>query len=184
MGVERASANVRLQQASSGRRARYAARNPVAPERLAYDRAAKAVTSRSDKSELPTAGTETVDPLAFLARALFHIPDKEQMTTRYDGWYADAPPAIVPMSRLAPTDAAGRCAALLQQIVEVDFLACPSCHRVMRIVAFIPLASAIDQLLLQLRTREAQAGLRSGPSTRTPERSGTSRASVAASTVC
>ena len=33
-----------------------------------YDRAATAVTYRSDKSEGPTAGTETVDPLEFLAR--------------------------------------------------------------------------------------------------------------------
>ena len=45
------------------RRARYCARNPVALERLTYDRAAKAVTYRSDKSEGPTAGTETADPL-------------------------------------------------------------------------------------------------------------------------
>jgi len=50
------------------RLARYCARNPVALERLTYDRAAKAVTYRSDKSEGPTAGTETVDPLEFLAR--------------------------------------------------------------------------------------------------------------------
>ena len=48
------------------RLARYCARNPVALERLTYDRAAKAVTYRSDTSEGPTAGTETVDPLAFL----------------------------------------------------------------------------------------------------------------------
>jgi len=49
------------------RLARYGARNPVAPERPTYDRATKAVTCRSDKSEGPTAGTETVDPLEFLA---------------------------------------------------------------------------------------------------------------------
>lgn len=41
------------------RLARYCARNPVALERLTYDRAAKVVTYRSDKSEGPTAGTET-----------------------------------------------------------------------------------------------------------------------------
>lgn len=100
------------------RLARYCARNPVALERLTYDRAAKAVTYRSDKSEGPTAGTETVDPLAFLARVLVHIPDKGHVTTRYYGWYAnrprgmrgkaalataDGPPAIVPARRLAPT---------------------------------------------------------------------------------
>ena len=44
------------------RLARYGARNPIALERLTYDRAAKAVTYRSDKSDGPTAGTETADP--------------------------------------------------------------------------------------------------------------------------
>ena len=39
------------------RLARYCARNPVALERLTYDRAARAVTYRSDPSEGPTAGT-------------------------------------------------------------------------------------------------------------------------------
>ena len=42
------------------RLARYCARNPVALDRLTYDRAATAVTYRSDKSAGPTAGTETV----------------------------------------------------------------------------------------------------------------------------
>ena len=110
------------------------------------------MTYRSDKSEGPTAGTETVDPLEFLARVLVHIPDKGHVTTRYDGWYAnrprgmrrqtepaiaDAPPAIVPAPRLAPTEAARRWAALLPQICEVDPLAYPTCHGAMRIVAFI-----------------------------------------------
>ena len=73
------------------RLARYCARNPVALERLTYDRAAKAVTYRSDKSGGPTAGTETVDPLEFLARVLVHIPDKGHVTTRYYGWDANRP---------------------------------------------------------------------------------------------
>ena len=76
------------------RLARYCARNPVALERLTYDRTAKAVTYRSDKSEGPTAGTETVDPLEFLARLLVHIPDKGHVTTRYYGWYANRPRGI------------------------------------------------------------------------------------------
>ena len=105
------------------RLARYCARNPVALERLTYDRTAKAVTYRSDKSEGPTAGTETADPLEFLARVLVHIPDKGHVTTRYYGWYANrprgmgrqadpaaagAPRSIVPAPRLAPTEASGR----------------------------------------------------------------------------
>ena len=77
-----------------------------------------------------TAGTETADPLEFLARVLVHIPDKGHVTTRYYGWYAnrprgmrrqakpaaaDAPVPIVTAPRLAPTEASRRWAALLQQ---------------------------------------------------------------------
>jgi hypothetical protein len=105
------------------RLAHYGARNPVALERLTYDRADQAVTYRSDKSEGPTAGTETADPLEFLARVLVHIPDQGDVTTRDDGWYAnrprgmrdkaapaaaDGPPAMVPAPRLAPTEASRR----------------------------------------------------------------------------
>ena len=84
------------------RLARYCARNPVALERLTYDRAAKAVTYRSDKSEGPTAGTETADPLEFLARVLVHIPDKGHVTTRYYGWYANRPRGM--RVKAAPAD--------------------------------------------------------------------------------
>ena len=52
------------------RLARYCARNPVALERLPSGRTAKAVAYRSDKAEGHTAGTETVDPLEFLARVI------------------------------------------------------------------------------------------------------------------
>jgi hypothetical protein len=165
------------------RLARYCARNPVALERLTYDRTAKAVTDRSDKSEGPTAGTESADPLEFLARVLTHIPDKGQVTTRYYGWYAnrprgrrrraesvraDAPVPIVTAPRLAPTDAARRWAALLRQIFEVDPLVCPRCAGPMRIVAFITQSAVIDQILTHLRTRAASGarpGARSPPST-------------------
>ena len=114
------------------RLARYCARNPIALERLTYDRTAKAVTYRSDKSDGPPA---TV-----------------------------AAPRLAP--RLAPTEAARRWAALLQQIFEVNPLACPSCHGAMRIVAFITQTSVIDQILAHLRTRasrEAHTGARSPP---------------------
>ncbi len=133
------------------RLARYRARNPLALQRLTYDRAAQTVTDRSDKSAGPTAGTETVDPLAFLARVLVHIPDKGQVTTRYYGWYANRPrgmrrraappavdtPGLIIPARLAPTEATRRWAALLRQIFEVDPLRCPTCHGSLRIVACI-----------------------------------------------
>ena len=64
------------------RRARYCARNPVAVERRADDAGTGHVTDRSDKSGGPTAGSETVDPLEFLARVLRHLPDTGQVTQR------------------------------------------------------------------------------------------------------
>lgn len=124
---------------------------------------------------------------------LVHILDKVHVTTRYYGSYAnrprgmrrqaepaiaEAPPAIVPAPRLAPTEAARRWAALLQQIFEVDPLACPTWHGAMRLVVFITQASVIDQILTHLRTRvsrDAHAGLRSPPSTRAPASRGASR---------
>jgi len=91
----------------------------------------------------------------------------------------DEPPAIVPAPRLAPTEASRRWAALLQQIFEVDPLACPTCQGAMRIVACITQTSVIDQILTHLRARPApaaHAGARSPPSTRAPASRGTSRA--------
>ena len=105
------------------------------------------MTYRSDKADGPTAGTVTADPLEFLARALVHIPDKGQVTTRDYGWYAnrprgmrrqgapaaaDGPPAIVPAPRRAPTEASRRWAALLPQLLQVDPLAGPAGHGVRR----------------------------------------------------
>ena len=90
---------------------------------------------------------------------------------------ADTPPLIVSAPRLAPTEATRRWAALLQQIFEVDPLACPTCHGAMRIVAFITQTSVIDRILTHLRTRaarEAHAGPRSPPSTRAPTSRGAS----------
>ena len=167
------------------RLARYCARNPVALERLTYDAGDQQVTYRSDKADGPTAGSETVDPLEFLARVLTHIPDKGQVTQRYYGWYAnrtrgvrlrqaapagtDAPVVVVPARALSRTEAAHRWAALLRQIYEVDPLKCSACGGAMRIVAFITLPAVIDRILTHLRTRSPHgrtAGARSPPSVR------------------
>jgi len=85
---------------------------------------------------------------------------------------ADGPPAIVPAPRLAPTEATRRWAALLQQLFDVDPLACPSCHGAMRIVAFITQTSVIDQILTHLRARPAPAAHAGAP----PHRRGPQRA--------
>ena len=122
------------------------------------------MTYRSDKTDGPTAGTETGDPLKCLARVLMHIPDQGHVTTRCYGWCANRPrgmqakaaPASACAPRLAPTYASRRWAALLQQIFDVASPACPTCHRAMRIVASITQASVIDQILIHLRTRASR----------------------------
>jgi hypothetical protein len=50
---------------------------------LTHDRSARLPTYRSDRSEGPTAGTETVDPLEVLARGLLDSPKTGHVTTRY-----------------------------------------------------------------------------------------------------
>jgi hypothetical protein len=73
----------------------------------------------------------------------------------------------------------GPTATLLQQMFEVDPLACPTCRGAMRLVAFITQAAVIDQILTPLCTRAAHAAhadARSPPSTRAPASRGTARA--------
>ena len=50
----------------------------------------------------------------------------------------------------------GPTAALLQQIFEIDPLACSACNDAMRIVAFITQTSVIDQILAHFRARAAR----------------------------
>jgi hypothetical protein len=155
------------------RLARYCARNPVALERLEYDANAHVVRYRSDKTDGPTAGTETVDPLEFLARLTAHIPNKHQVLTRYYGYYANrvrgarrrrepptgAPPVVVEPMPLPRREARRRWAELLRQIFEVDPLRCPSCGAEMRIVAFITQRAVIDRILDHVRrARESARG--------------------------
>ena len=71
------------------RLARYCARNPVALSRLEYRSDDATLTYHSDKPTGPTAGSETVDVLEFLARVVSHIPNKGQVLQRYYGWYAN-----------------------------------------------------------------------------------------------
>ena len=148
-------------------------------DRLEYDAQAKRVRYRSDKSEGPTTGTETADPLEFLARLVAHIPDERQVMTRYYGWYANRPrgtrrkwAAEATTNAVTATEAAPiqvvqvaeretltlkqarvRWAELLRRIHEVDPLTCPRCAGPMRIVAFITERDVIDRILQHLRRK-------------------------------
>jgi hypothetical protein len=92
--------------------ARYAARAPIALDRLHYDARKEQVTLRSDKRDGPTAGTHVFPALEFLARLLAHVPD----------W-----PALQAMRQ--------RWAVLLKRIFEVDPLRRLRCAGLMRILS-------------------------------------------------
>jgi len=161
----------------------------VALERLRYDAASAQVTYRSDKTEGPTAGRETLDALEFLARLVTHIPDPGQVLTRYYGWYANrtrgirrrargadaAPPVEVAAPVPLPLqEARRRWAELLRRIFEVDPLVCPRCGAAMRILAVLTESAVIDRILTHLRTRAPAAPARAPPSlTRRPRTVGT-----------
>jgi hypothetical protein len=147
------------------RLARYCARCPVALERLDYQPGGATVTYQSDKATGPTAGTETVDALEFLARVVSHIPEKGQVLQRYYGWSANRtrgvrrrtgggaePPVVVAAPVAVPHRAARRrWAELLRRLFEVDPLACPRCGHAMRIVACITEPPVIDRILAHVR---------------------------------
>ena len=153
--------------------ARYAARAPIALDRLHYDRGKKCVRLVSDKREGPTAGAHDFDPLEFLALLLAHVPDHHEILVRYYGAYsvrrrarwrklgiladtrlpAEPPP---PNHDAVPDGPAlralrSRWAELLRRIFEVDPLRCPRCGNEMRIIAFILDARVIDTILRHLR---------------------------------
>ena len=133
-----------------------------------------------------TAGTETVDPLEFLARVHTNIPDKGQVTTRYYGWYANLsgglrrpaePVDAAILSRPcppapSPPPGSGAAGPSCCGTSSVDPLACPQCGGAMRIVAFITQTAVIDQILTHRRTRP---GARSPPAGAPPTRHVASR---------
>jgi hypothetical protein len=133
---------------------------------MEYDERQSAVTYHSDKPTGPTAGSDTVDALEFLARVVSHIPNKGQVLQRYYGWYAsrvrgmrrkateageEHPIVCVDPEPEVLSEAALRWAELLRRIFEVDPLACPRCGEEMRIVAFVTEPRIIDRILDHLR---------------------------------
>jgi hypothetical protein len=153
---------------------RYAARAPVALERLQYDAKRGQVQLASDKKEGPTAGTHRFEAQEFLAQLLAHVPESHEILVRYYGAYsvrrrAQWRAAGILSTVREPEDGAHadeasptgpqllarrrRWAELLQRIFEVDPLACARCGATMRIVAFILDPGAIHAILAHLHKR-------------------------------
>jgi len=165
--------------AAHDRLARYSARNPVSLERLEYDARTRAVRYGSDKTEGPTAGSQTFDALDFIALVAAHIPDRGQVMQRYYGYYANrsrgqrrrVEATDAQRAGLAPADggldqaavvtpedwrrraARLRWAELLRRIYEVDPLRCPACGIEMRVIAVITEPKVVDRILAHLRAK-------------------------------
>jgi hypothetical protein len=164
------------------RLARYCARNPVALERLTYDRAAKAVTYRSDgghrdrrpaRVPRPGAGAHPRQgPRHDAVRRLGCRPPTREAASGRARRSRYATPDH-PAPRLAPTEATRRWAALLPQFFEVNPLACPIGHGPRRVGAFLTQTSVIDRILAYRRTRAAREA-HGGP--RSPHRNESPRA--------
>jgi len=157
--------------------ARYAARAPVALERLHYDAPKQLVTLVSDKRDGPTAGTHAFPALEFLARLLAHVPDRHEILVRQYGAYSVRRRArwrregiltdARPLAEIAPANGDAlpdwpalralrqRWAVLLKRIFEVDPLACPRCGGRMQVIAFILDHDVIHAILKHLRQSRA-----------------------------
>ena len=144
---------------------------------MEYSQEDSTVTYHSDKPTGPTAGSETMDALEFLARVVAHIPNKGQVLQRYYGFYASRvrgmrrkaggehqPVVYAEPVPEALREARRRWAELLRRIFEVDPLACPRCGQEMHIVAFITQPQIIDRILDHLqRTRATRRRQRAPP---------------------
>jgi Putative transposase len=98
----------------------------------------------------------------FIARVTSHIPDKDQVTVRYYGLYANAhrgkvrkasvSPFVLRMAEgeLKPIPSKGW-AAMIQKVCEVDPLLCPKCGGVMKVVAFITDFAVVDKIIDHLK---------------------------------
>jgi hypothetical protein len=105
---------------------------------------------------------ERIDYLEFIARVTSHIPDKEQVTVRYYGLYANAHRGKVKKPSLAafplrkgedelrPIPSKGW-AEMIRKVYEVDPLVCPQCGGTMKVVAFITDFPVVDRIINHLK---------------------------------
>ena len=105
---------------------------------------------------------ERMDYLEFIARVVFHIPDKGQVTLRYYGLYANAhrgkvkkanlaaSPLPIAEEELRPIPAKGW-AEMIRKVYEVDPMLCPKCGGRMRIIAFLTDYAVVDRIINRLK---------------------------------
>ena len=148
--------------------ARYATRPPVAVDRVSTTIDGKVLLALPD-GDYGEGGAVTLDPLEWIRRLTWHIPDPRMHTIRYYGAYAnrtraryrpatDGTPAVgkaaagepVPKSRAS-------WARLIRRVFECDPLACPRCGAEMRVIAFLTDPAVIDRILRHLEEHPPEA---------------------------
>ena len=109
----------------------------------------------------------------FLAEVSAHIPDPDEKTTLFSGWYsnrtrgyrkqhgllgkAEAAEPVPGTDHRARLEVRLSWARLIRQVYEVDPLLCPQCGGTMKVIAVIEPACA-DTCLRRSRGRQAQTG--------------------------
>lgn len=163
------------------RLARYIVRAPISQERLKYipDNKSENGIGKAVYEGKTTYRVETFSAVDFLARLVTHIPNKQEQTVRYYGYYsnksrgmrakaeaasgtADNPPAIGDStvdniisltdnrSALTRKRFKKNWARLIQKVYDVDPLKCLKCGGKMRIISFIEDEAVIKKILSYL----------------------------------
>lgn len=144
--------------------ARYVVRAAFSKERMTYipaqisdDGVAKVIYKSKDGKE-----TKTFNALDWLAQLTTHIPDKNEQTVRYYGFYSNKmrgqrkkrnEDSVIPNvieSELSSKSFRKNWARLIQKIYKTDPLICPKCNGSMRILSFIEQDEVIEKILKHL----------------------------------
>ena len=138
---------------------KYMIRPLLSLERLSFSEKEGQVSYRYGKE---AAEVERMDYLEFIARVTSHIPDKDQVTVRYLGLYANAHRGKVRMGqpdkqpfiiveKECPRIPRRGWAEMIRKVYEVNPLSCPRCQAEMRIIAFLTDYAVVDRIINHLK---------------------------------
>jgi len=138
---------------------KYMTRPLLSLERLSFSEKEGQVSYRYGKE---AAEVEWMDYLEFIARVTSHIPDKDQVTVRYLGLYANAHRGKVRKAQLdkhpfiivekeSPRIPRRGWAEMIRKVYEVNPLSCPRCQGEMRIISFLTDYAVVDRIIAHLK---------------------------------
>jgi hypothetical protein len=158
------------------RLARYILRPPVSLERMAWGGGSDDVVYTRKPTQGRTGGSERMDALDFLARAIAFIPEPRRHTVFYFAWYSnvsrgrrrkgrapelDTHTANDELDNLSPAARqAGRraWARLIRLVYEINPLECPRCGAEMKVISVILDPTVIDRILDHLASEGIEPG--------------------------